>query len=148
MIKEFFTALPCEDAKTIFLLYATSGLRRNEALTLQMNDLDFEKRMIIPSNTNSSAKRTWVTFYNVECEQYVQQYMRKRDVSNPTLFQFSHRLVNQWFSTTKETTGINISPQRLREWFCSEMGRLGVQDRYVDAFLWENSQISARKTLY
>ena len=27
-----------------------------------------------------------------------------------------------------------ITPKVLRDWFCCEMGRLGVQDRYVDAF--------------
>jgi intergrase/recombinase len=34
----------------------------------------------------------------------------------------------------REKTGINISCQDLRFWFSSEMGRLGVSDRYVDAF--------------
>jgi len=34
----------------------------------------------------------------------------------------------------KEATGFDITPQRLREWFCEEMGNLGVQDRYIDAF--------------
>ena len=29
---------------------------------------------------------------------------------------------------------MNISPQRLREWFCCEMALLGVNDRYIDAF--------------
>ncbi len=31
-------------------------------------------------------------------------------------------------------SGIKITPQTLREWFCSEMGRLNIPDRYVDAF--------------
>ncbi len=31
-------------------------------------------------------------------------------------------------------TGIKITPQILRKWFACEMGRLGVPDRYVDAF--------------
>jgi intergrase/recombinase len=34
----------------------------------------------------------------------------------------------------RKKTGINITPQILREWFACEMGRLGVPDRYVDAF--------------
>ncbi|MCD6444982.1 hypothetical protein J7L70_08325 [Candidatus Bathyarchaeota archaeon] len=29
---------------------------------------------------------------------------------------------------------MDITPQVLREWFCCEMGRLGMPDRYVDAF--------------
>ena len=31
-------------------------------------------------------------------------------------------------------TGIHITPQVLREWFSCEMGKLGVPDRYIDAF--------------
>lgn len=41
---------------------------------------------------------------------------------------------NEFFKMTSEKTGIKVSPQILRDWFCNEMGRLGVQDRYVDAF--------------
>jgi hypothetical protein len=36
--------------------------------------------------------------------------------------------------TRSEKTGIDITPQTLREWFCCEFGSLGVPDRYVDAF--------------
>ena len=133
-VKDFFYALSCDEARTIFLFYATSGLRRNEVLTLEFTDVDFDRRMIIPSSGNSQTKRTWVTFYNRECEEYLDRYFEQRDTSNPKVFQFAYRIVNRWFETTKKETGINITPQRLREWFCCEMGRLGVQDRYVDAF--------------
>jgi intergrase/recombinase len=29
---------------------------------------------------------------------------------------------------------MNVTPQKLRQWFCSEMLRLGVSETYVDAF--------------
>jgi intergrase/recombinase len=29
---------------------------------------------------------------------------------------------------------MDITPQKLRQWFCSEMLRLGVSETYVDAF--------------
>jgi hypothetical protein len=38
------------------------------------------------------------------------------------------------FLETRKKTGIDITPQTLREWFACEMGKLGVQDRYFDAF--------------
>ena len=38
------------------------------------------------------------------------------------------------WQVAKEKTGLNITPQRLREWFCSEMLPLGVPDSYIDAF--------------
>jgi intergrase/recombinase len=31
-------------------------------------------------------------------------------------------------------TGLRITPQIMREWFCMELGSLGVQDRFIDAF--------------
>ena len=41
--------------------------------------------------------------------------------------------VELW-KTAKDKTGLNITPQRLREWFCSETLSKGVSDSYVDAF--------------
>jgi len=41
---------------------------------------------------------------------------------------------NKLFLETKLKTGLNITPQVLREWFACEMGKLSVPDRYVDAF--------------
>jgi intergrase/recombinase len=42
-------------------------------------------------------------------------------------------VVELWKSA-REKTGIEITPQKLRQWFCSEMLRLGVSETYVDAF--------------
>jgi len=37
------------------------------------------------------------------------------------------------FDKSKRKTGLHITPQVLREWFCCQLGELGVPDRYVDA---------------
>lgn len=42
-------------------------------------------------------------------------------------------VVELWKSA-REKTGIEITPQKLRQWFCSEMLRLGVSETCVDAF--------------
>ena len=42
-------------------------------------------------------------------------------------------VVELWKSA-REKTCIDITPQKLRQWFCSEMLRLGVSETYVDAF--------------
>lgn len=34
----------------------------------------------------------------------------------------------------REKTGLQITPKVLRMWFCDEMARLGIADRYVDAY--------------
>jgi intergrase/recombinase len=44
-----------------------------------------------------------------------------------------HEVVDLWKSA-REKTGLNITPQKVRQWFCSEMLRMGVSETYVDAF--------------
>ena len=61
-------------------------------------------------------------------------YLDQRDETDPRLFQFSDRTVNRWFEVAKHESGSYLSPKRLREFFCSEMLRLGVQECYVDSF--------------
>lgn len=41
-------------------------------------------------------------------------------------------VIDLW-KAAQDKTGINITPQKLRQWFCSEMLRLGVSETYVDA---------------
>jgi integrase len=133
-LQAFFPHLPCEEAKLIFLFYATSGLRRSEALQLDITDIDMENQMVIPNHRDSQTKHTYLTFYNDECRKYMDNYLDQRDETDARLFQFSDRTVNRWFEITKHESGIYLSPQRLREFFCSEMLRLGVQECYVDSF--------------
>jgi intergrase/recombinase len=33
-----------------------------------------------------------------------------------------------------EKSGVKLIPSDLRDWFCNEMGKRGVADRYIDAF--------------
>jgi len=42
-------------------------------------------------------------------------------------------VVELWKSA-REKTGIDITPQKLRQWFCSEMLKLRVSEIYIDAF--------------
>ena len=41
---------------------------------------------------------------------------------------------NVMWREAREKTGIYVTAQVLREWFACEMGRLGMPDRYIDAF--------------
>ena len=119
--------------KALVLFLASSGLGLGEALSLTKEDVVFRDRMVVPNNAHetSSTKNSWVTFYNEETEEYPtwlddleqEDKIFPRDVS-----------VYDAFKIAEEATGFDITPQRLREWFCEEMGNLGVQDRYIDAF--------------
>jgi integrase len=106
-----------------------------EILSLLYNDIDLEKRMIIPKNHNgNSTKNSWVSFYNHEAQQVLNQYLPTRKHHNHKLFPMARRKLIKLWRSTRSNTGLNITPQRLREWFCVEMSELGVQDRYIDAF--------------
>jgi len=105
-----------------------------ELLSLTKDEIDWDKRMIIPNNHAGGTKRSWVTFFNCEAERALKEYLATRKDGNSKLFRIStHAFLDVW-KHANQGSGIKITPQVLREWFCDELGRLGVPDRYVDAF--------------
>jgi len=134
-LQAFYKALKTPRARALFLAYATSGLRKSEILNLNRSrEIDFENRMLTPNKEGNQSKHVWVSFYNEEAERELKAYLSTRKDSDPRLFPTSKRHVLRIFKKAFEATGIKITPQILRDWFCSEMGSLGVPDRYVDAF--------------
>jgi len=131
----FYHALPTIKDQALFLVYATSGLRRMEVLSLTHDEIDLQKRMIIPSNHQpNSTKNTWISFFNAEAQHDLEQYLRTRNDHYDRLFPMAKYKISRIWKPTRIKTGLNITPQRLREWFCIEMAELGVQDRFIDAF--------------
>jgi integrase len=131
----FYNAIETPKEKALFLLYATSGLRRQEILSLKQEEIDFEKRMITPNNHLGETKKSWCSFYNEEAEQALNEYLatKKQSRSKRVFPMQRHEVIELWKSA-RAKTGLDITPQKLRQWFCSEMLRLGVSETYVDAF--------------
>jgi len=115
-------------------MYATSGLRHKEVLSLTFNDVDFTKRMLKPKRNNQTTKNVWCSFYNEETEKVLKKYLNSRKDNNKRRFPFHHNLFDELWRKGEERTGIRITPQILREFFCQQMGQLNIPDRYVDAF--------------
>jgi len=133
-MREFYKALRTPRARALFLMYASTGLRKMELLSLRRDDIDWEKRMIIPNGHDGGTKRSWVTFFNEEAELALKEYLETRKDDSPKLFRISpHTFIDVWRYASQDS-GVRITPQVLREWFCDELGRLGVQDRFVDSF--------------
>jgi len=141
-LQTFFKALPIYGQfqgidlepryQAFFLLVASSGLRFCEASTLKKKNILKSKRMIISEcHETYNTKKSWITFYNSECEKYL-NWIDNLD-EDEEIFPCT-RSLREAFWKAEKLTRIHITPQVLREWFCCEMGRLGVQDRYVDAF--------------
>jgi integrase len=135
-LRIFYEMLPTIKLKAFFLTACSSGLRKCELLSLTIDDIDTTKRMIIPRNGHdtSTSKRSWLSFYNQECEQALQTYLPTRAKDDSRLFQINERNLRDAFTRVSKNTGIRLSPQTLREWFCQTMGELGIPDRFIDAF--------------
>jgi integrase/recombinase XerD len=132
-LQRFYVELDSTRDRALFLLYATSGLRKNEVLSLHREDVDLQKRMIIPRKRATRMKRAWISFFNEEAKEALVEYLETRTDDDPRLFALSLRNCKV-FRNARAETGLQITPQILREFFACEMGRLGVPDRYVDAF--------------
>ncbi|MEN3016550.1 MAG: integrase [Candidatus Methanosuratincola petrocarbonis] len=134
-LQEFFYALDTEKERALFLMYAASGRRRSEVLDLSMKQVDIEQRTIFPSKL-SGTKRTWYSFFNEECREALLKYLEVRQdpKRGGKLFPFRQSYRSAVFRIAQHKTGLHITPQTLRFWFANEMARLGVPDRFIDAF--------------
>jgi integrase len=132
-LKKGFEALDTDKERAIYLFLATTGLRRSEALHLRMDDVDFEMRCV-KAKHDTRTKRAGVTFYNEECELYLQKYLASRTDANPKLFRIGHRPLRQMWRKASQTADVRIRPQVLRKWHSTTLGELMVPDRFVDVF--------------
>lgn len=127
-VKQGFMAQQNMRAKAIYLFTATTGLRKGEILGLTKDKVDPKLRSVIPKHFTRK-KRSGVTFYNEEAEKRLLRYHQQRDGDDePRMFVISER---QW---RKIWNSAGLTSKQLRAWFSTEMGELGVPDRYVDIF--------------
>ena len=127
------SALKDARAKAIYLFIATSGLRKKEVLGLSKENISFETRAVIPRHYTRK-KRSGVTFYNEEAEKCLKEYLASRNDGNPRLFEISDRQWRKIWKRASKEAEVKITAKVLRAWFATELGELGVPDRYVDVF--------------
>lgn len=133
-VRKGFEAQESTRAKTIYLFTATTGLRKGEILGLTKDKVDFKLRAVVPQHFTKK-KRSGVTFYNEEAEKWLTKYHQERNGDNdPRVFVISDREWRKIWRRASEASGTKITAQVLRAWFSTEMGELGVPDRYVDVF--------------
>ncbi|MBC7126843.1 MAG: tyrosine-type recombinase/integrase [Candidatus Methanosuratus sp.] len=132
-LRRFYEAIFSTKEKALFLMFASSGLRRSELLDIKMDEVDFERRALKP-RAEGETKGVWVSFYNQEAEEVLREYLKQRKGSSSRLFPHAESGVKTIWKTARVKTGLKITPQVLREWFAQEMSNLGVPERYIDAF--------------
>jgi integrase len=87
-LQQFYHALHHPRDKALFLLLATSGLRRNEALTLTQDDIVLNQHMVNPSKHRNtiSTKNSWVSFFNAEAHDALQHWLDHHMTTTHTIF--------------------------------------------------------------
>jgi len=131
-LTQTYERLKTLEMKAAFLMFASSGLRRHELMELIPLRIDMEKGMVMPSSDPSQTKLQWVTFFNFEAKILLQELLRAKSPSpNERIFRMHDDTPTK---ILRRVSGGKITPKILRSWFCNELGRLGVQDRYIDAF--------------
>jgi integrase len=136
-LQRVYHALDKDTDQVAFLILATSGLRRRELMELTPDDLEPADQAIYPSTEDGqTTKRQWLTHYNDEADARLRDVfsLDSMDADEP-LFTCSGRTLTRHIrEASNEVESLKITPQVLRIWFCNEMNRLGVADRYIDAF--------------
>jgi len=69
-LQEFYKTLPTLKERSLFLHYATSGLRKSEILWIKLKDLDLNRRMLIPDVHSGNTKKSWIGFFNEELRKF------------------------------------------------------------------------------
>jgi intergrase/recombinase len=131
-LKKGFQGLPDDRARAIYLFYATTGLRNSEGLGLnRFEDIDYQLKSV-KSKHDTRTKKAGVTFYNEECEYWLRKYINSRHDSSERLFRIGFREFVRIWRKASANAQVKIGPQILRKWHSTELGELGVPDRYVD----------------
>jgi integrase len=128
-----FEGLTDNRERAIYLMFLTSGLRKSELLDLTVSEIDFNTRSI-KSRHDTRTKKAGVTFYNEECETYLQRYLDSRTDKNEKLFRIGTRDYMRIWTKASENANFKITAQVCRKWHSTMLGELMVPDRFVDIF--------------
>lgn len=136
-LRKMYKELQTTELRAALLVLASSGLRRGELLDLDRSQLELDQRAIYPPEKGETrkTKRQWVTFYNHEAERVLEELGVEEKRPNESIFEINPRtLTRKLAEASKQAGTIRTTPQTLRVWFADQMNRLGVADRYIDAF--------------
>jgi integrase len=79
-------------------------------------------------------KRSGITFYNEETALWLEKCLSERKDNSEKLFVISDRAWRRIWIRASKGAGVTITSKILRAWFSTEMGEIGVPDRFVDVF--------------
>ena len=79
-------------------------------------------------------RRSGITFFNNEAGFWLEKYLQSRIDDSDRLFVISDRQWKKIWKISSDSAGVKVTSKVLRAWFSTEMGELGVADRFIDIF--------------
>jgi intergrase/recombinase len=131
-LRKGFEALNEDGERALYLFTLSTGLRRSEIMGLTKDKIDFKLRSVIPQHF-TRVKRSGITFFDTETEQYLNKYLSTRP-NDTKVFRLYPKKCKLLWRKASSAAGVKISPQILRVWFSNEMGEQLIPDRFVDIF--------------
>lgn len=141
-IREFFEYLPYQGQLAFLILY-NSGLRIGEVLSLKVSNINFDTNMVNVSDVHEGdTKYSWISFITKQTSQIIQQYLSTANITdtNSKIFPVTKRTIQKMFQDTSEYVGIAITPHLMRTIFAEKCTKVGMQDKYINAFCGRVSQ--------
>jgi intergrase/recombinase len=90
-------------------------------------------RNVVP-NHFTRKKRSGITFFDGKAAVWLGKCLNERKTNSERLFTISDRAWHRIWKAASKNAGVKITSKILRPWFATEMGELGVPDRFVDVF--------------
>ena len=143
-LRDFCIILP-EQAQLVFLILLSTGLRIGEVLSIKLENIDLETRMIDVSNVHKGdTKHSWISFVTEQAMQYIEDYMYSDDSGhaddNSKLFSISQRSVQKEFTKASQNLGFSLTPHMLRTVFSEKCTEANLKEKYINAFCGRTSQ--------
>jgi len=123
--------------RALYIMYATTGVRRTELLKAKLEDLDLEAR-VLRIDHESETKKAGVAVFNEEARHVLKEWLKDRaerlkgrGPPSDRLFPMDTREFKAIWKRLRQA-GLQITPKELRFWHSTKLGELRVPDRYVD----------------
>jgi integrase len=130
-LRRFYGEIEDERVKAVFLLLATSGLRVGEVLGLTDENVNLERRMIIPNNHTGISKRSWVSFFNEESYGVI-KLAKERIRHGKHFIPINSSYLKEVWSRARSKSGVRLKMKDLRVVFAVLMSEKGVSPTYID----------------
>lgn len=103
--------------KAIVNLMLDTGLRANEVLSINVEDVNWENNSIVVKNTKNGEFR--VVFFTSRTKELLQRYMKKYKVAQGRLFNVSYQALYREIKRLGRKLGIDLRPHLLRHTFAT-----------------------------